>query len=202
MRILLLSMPDTAQFVDFITRLPNLAIISLAGNLPGHEVRVLDLILFKPHFEAALRQALSSLRPQVVGLSAMTFQFDTLLRVARLIRAFDPTIKLVAGGYHVSLMARELTADAEELPLDFLVRLEGEATFRELVTELEKPAPDLRRHPGPQLSPGPGVGPQSQAPAAGAGYPALAPAPGQTGQRLLFFRDAHGRGRNLQRLPE
>jgi anaerobic magnesium-protoporphyrin IX monomethyl ester cyclase len=136
-------MPDTAEFVDFITRLPNLAIISLAGNLPGHEVRVLDLILFKPHFEDALRQALASLHPQVVGLSAMTFQFDTLLRVARFIRAFDPTIKLVAGGYHVSLMARELTADAEELPLDFLVRVEGENTFRELVAELEKPAPDL-----------------------------------------------------------
>jgi radical SAM superfamily enzyme YgiQ (UPF0313 family) len=143
MRVLLLSMPDTAQFVDFITRLPNLAIISLAGNLPGHEVRVLDLILFKPHFETALRQALTNLRPQVVGLSAMTFQFDTLLRVARFIRAFDPTIKLVAGGYHVSLMARELTADGEELPLDFLVRVEGEITFRELVTELEKPVPDL-----------------------------------------------------------
>ncbi|HEY9072844.1 MAG TPA: radical SAM protein, partial [Desulfobaccales bacterium] len=143
MRVLLLSMPDTAQFVDFFTRLPNLAIISLAGNLPGHEVRVLDLVLSKPHFEAALRQALTSLRPQVVGLSAMTFQFDTLLRVARFIRAFDPTIKLVAGGYHVSLMARELTAAAEELPLDFLVRVEGETTFRELVSELEKPAPDL-----------------------------------------------------------
>ena len=56
MRVLLLSMPDTAQFVDFITRLPNLAIISLAGNLPEHEVRVLDLILFKPHFEDALGQ--------------------------------------------------------------------------------------------------------------------------------------------------
>jgi len=136
-------MPDTAEFVDFITRLPNLAIISLAGNLPGHEVRVLDLVLCKPHFEAALRQALVSLRPQMVGLSAMTFQFDTLLRVARFIRAFDPTIQLVAGGYHVSLMARELTADGEELPLDFLVRIEGETTFRELVTELEKPAPDL-----------------------------------------------------------
>jgi hypothetical protein len=79
-------MPDTAQFVDFITRLPNLAIISLAGNLPGPEVRVLDLILFKPHFEAALRQTLFSLRPQMVCLSAMTFQFDTLLRVALFIR--------------------------------------------------------------------------------------------------------------------
>jgi len=136
-------MPDSAQFVDFFTRLPNLAIISLAGNLPEHEVRALDLVLFKPHFQTALRQALANLRPQVVGLSAMTFQFDSLLGVSRFIRDFDPTIKLVAGGYHVSLMARELTADVEELPLDFLVRGEGETTFRELVTELEKPAPDL-----------------------------------------------------------
>jgi anaerobic magnesium-protoporphyrin IX monomethyl ester cyclase len=148
MRVLLLSMPDTAQFTDFVTRLPNLAIMSLAGNLPGHEVQVLDLVLFKPHFEAALHQALASLRPHVVGLSAMTFQFATLLRVARFIRAFDPTIQLAAGGYHVSLMARELTAEAEELPLDFLVRGEGESTFRELVTELEKPAPALGGIPG------------------------------------------------------
>ena len=50
MRVLLLAMPDTGQFIDFFTRLPNLAIISLAGNLPGHEVRALDLVIFKPHF--------------------------------------------------------------------------------------------------------------------------------------------------------
>jgi hypothetical protein len=40
----------------------------------------------------------------------------------------------VAGVYHVSLTARELTADTEELPLDILVRVEGETTFQELVT--------------------------------------------------------------------
>ena len=60
----------------------------------------------------------------------MTFQFDTLLRMARFIRAFDPTIKLVAGGYHASLMARELTADGEELPLDiFWSGLKGKPPF-------------------------------------------------------------------------
>jgi len=66
----------------------------------------------------------------------MTFQFDTLLRVARFIRAWDPAIKVVAGGYHVTALAHELAIDPG-LPLDFMVRGEGEATFRELVTELE-----------------------------------------------------------------
>ena len=30
-------MPDIADFLDFITRLPNLAIIALAGDRPGPE---------------------------------------------------------------------------------------------------------------------------------------------------------------------
>ena len=103
MRILLVAMPDTTEVIDFFARLPNLGMVSLAGNLPGHQVQVLDLVLFKPHIRNPLQEALASLRPQVVGLSAMTFQFDTLLRVARFIRSFDPAIKIAAGGY-----AREL----------------------------------------------------------------------------------------------
>jgi anaerobic magnesium-protoporphyrin IX monomethyl ester cyclase len=142
MRVLLLAMPDTVDFIDLATRLPNLAIISMAGNLPGHEVKVLDLVLHKPHIRQPLEEALSGFRPQLVGLSAMTFQFDTLLRVARFVRRFDPEIKIVAGGYHASLMARELTG-GEELPLDFIVRGEGEATLPELVAALESSQPDL-----------------------------------------------------------
>ncbi len=148
MRILLLAMPDTADVIDYVARLPNLAIISLAGNLPGHEVRTLDLVLFKPRVRKALEKVLADFRPQLVGLSAMTFQFDTLLRVARFIRRQDPDIKLAAGGYHVSLLARELTADGADLPLDFLVRCEGEVTFRELAEELDQPRPQLARVAG------------------------------------------------------
>jgi radical SAM superfamily enzyme YgiQ (UPF0313 family) len=141
-------MPDTADNIEYVARLPNLAIISLAGNLPGHEVRTLDLVLFKPRIRKALEKVLADFRPQLVGLSAMTFQFDTLLRVARFIQDFDPAIKLAAGGYHVSLLARELSAGGADLPLDFLVRGEGEATFRELAEELEKSRPELGKVAG------------------------------------------------------
>jgi len=143
MRILLLAMPDVVDFVNNTTKIPNLAIVSLAGSLPEHEVKVLDLVLWGSRLRQPLTEVLTTFRPQVVGLSAMTFQFDTLLRVARVVRLHDPAIKIVAGGYHATLLAQEL-AEGEPLPLDFMVRGEGEATFRELVAALENPTPNFR----------------------------------------------------------
>jgi radical SAM superfamily enzyme YgiQ (UPF0313 family) len=148
MRVLLISMPDTADVIDYVARLPNLAVVSLAGNLTGHEVKVLDLVLYKPRIRQALEETLNAFRPHVVGLSGMTFQFGTLLRVARFVRARDPHVKLVAGGYHATLMAEEITTTSEPLPLDFLVRGEGEVTFAELVSQLNRPEPDFSGVPG------------------------------------------------------
>jgi radical SAM superfamily enzyme YgiQ (UPF0313 family) len=142
MRVLLLAMPDTVDFIENSARIPNLALVSLAGNLPGHEVRVLDLVVYKTRIRQPLEKILGEFRPQLVGLSAMTFQFATLLKVARLVRGFDPRIKIVAGGYHPSLMARELSPE-ELAHLDFIVRGEGEATLQEVVAALENPQPDL-----------------------------------------------------------
>lgn len=138
MKILLLAMPDTADVVDYAARLPNLAMVSLAGNLPkGHEVEVLDLVLHKPKIRKPLEKVLNRFRPDIVGMSAMTFQFDTLLRVAKFIRNWNPSVKLAAGGYHATLMSREITTPEMSPPLDFLIRGEGEFTFAELITTLE-----------------------------------------------------------------
>lgn len=137
MRVLLVSMPDAAEVIDYAGRIPTLATVSMAGQLTDHDVRVLDLIVHKPHIRQPLANALREFKPQLVGLTAMTFQFDTLLRIARFVRSTDPSIRLVAGGYHVTLMARELAKDPS-LPLDFLVRGEGEATIVELTDALER----------------------------------------------------------------
>jgi anaerobic magnesium-protoporphyrin IX monomethyl ester cyclase len=147
MRILLLAMPDTVDFIDSAARIPNMALVSLAGNLPDHEVKVMDLVLYKPDIRKALEKILATFRPHLVGLSAMTFQYNTLLRVARVVRGFDPAIKMVAGGYHPSLMARDLPEEDLGL-LDFIVRGEGEATLRELVAGLEQAQPDFSRVAG------------------------------------------------------
>lgn len=147
MRILLMAMPDSVDFLENAARFPNLALVSLAGNLPGHEVKVLDLVVRKPHIRKAVEEALAGFRPQLVGLSAMTFQFDTMLKVAALVKRFDPGVKIIAGGYHPSLTARELSA-LQLASLDFIVRGEGEGTMRELVAELARPQPELSRITG------------------------------------------------------
>ncbi len=136
MNILLMSMPDTVDFLNLVTRIPSLAMASLAGSVTGHRVAVLDLVTVKPRVRQAMKDTLRSFAPDIVALSAMTFQFDTLLKAAELVRAHAPQARIVAGGYHATLMADELTRNGAELPLDFIVRGEGEQTFRELVDTL------------------------------------------------------------------
>lgn len=144
MRILLFAMPNTADILETACRLPNLAIASLAGSLNNHDVHILDLILKKPAVKKAITDAVDTYNPQVIGLSAMTFQFDTLLKVAGYIRSINPEIQIAAGGYHATLMYKEITENGAGHPLDFLIRGEGEVTFRELINELEKSSPDFQ----------------------------------------------------------
>ena len=143
MNIVLFAMPDTSDILETVCRLPNLALASLAAAVKEHNVHILDLVLKKPAVKAVIRETIEQHSPQVIGLSAMTFQFDTLLRVAAYIKAIDPTIHIVVGGYHATLMYKEITEETPNLPIDFIVRGEGEVTFAALVKTLEGVAPDF-----------------------------------------------------------
>lgn len=139
MKILLLSMPDCVKLIDSLVRFPNLGIVSLAGSLTNHEVRVLDLVTCKGKVEKTVVELINEFKPELVGLSAMTFQFDTLIKIAALIKGVKPEIRIAAGGYHVSLLYDELAkSESVSKNLDYLVRGEGEFTFAELVLNLEK----------------------------------------------------------------
>lgn len=143
MRVLLIAMPDTVEYIDNIMRTPSLALSSLAANLTGHDVRILDLVAYKPHLKGILGETIRTFEPQLIGLSAMSFQFATLLRVARHIRSVAPGIPLVAGGYHVTLTAEDENSANWTEVLDFLVRGEGEATLKELTDSLQKGESDF-----------------------------------------------------------
>ncbi len=144
MRIVLFAMPDTSDILETVGRLPNLALASLAGSVKGHDVHILDLILKKPAVKKAINETINTYNPQVIGLSAMTFQFDTLLRIAAYIKSTHPDIQIVIGGYHATLMYKEITENDAGLPVDFIVRGEGEITFAALIKELEQSSPDFQ----------------------------------------------------------
>jgi anaerobic magnesium-protoporphyrin IX monomethyl ester cyclase len=142
MKILLMSMPDVAPIIMHASafHMPNLGIASIGANIdPLHEVYIIDLIRKRRHPGRAVVEALKRLSPQVVGLSAMTWQYGTSVRIARRIKALYPGIQVVLGGYHATLMAKEIGESKEAKWFDYLVRGEGEATFNQLVNALGDP---------------------------------------------------------------
>src|SRR4051795_11691819 len=84
MNVLLLSMPDSFEHMPPVAiRMPNGALASLAGNVDAHHrVAIADLILVQASVKATLERLLRDTEPDVVGLSVMTFQRATALKIA------------------------------------------------------------------------------------------------------------------------
>lgn len=136
MKVLLLSMPDSFEHMPTVAiRMPNGALTSLAGNLdPHHQVAVADLILVQDRVRQTVTELMRSCDPDVLGLSVMTFQRRTAGRIIELARSIKPNVKVAVGGYDPSL-----AEDAyREMCVDYLIRGEGEVTFRDLLRTLEQ----------------------------------------------------------------
>ena len=144
MNILLLSMPDSFEHMPTIAiRMPNGALTSLAGNVdPHHKVAVADLILCQRTVRETVTRLVRELDPELVGLSVMTFQRRTAERIMQLVRTLKPDTKIAVGGYDPSLAPEAYLS----MPVDFIVRGEGEVTFRELTRAL-----DIRQRPALHL---------------------------------------------------
>ncbi len=138
MNILLLSMPDSFEHMPArVIRMPNGALTSLAGNVdPHHRVAVADLILVQQRVRSTVEQLVRDLQPDVVGLSVMTFQRKTAKRIIHLVRSLRPGVQVVVGGYDPTLDP-DAYADGLDAGVDFIVRGEGEVTFRELLCAME-----------------------------------------------------------------
>jgi radical SAM superfamily enzyme YgiQ (UPF0313 family) len=131
-------MPDSFEHTPALTmRMPNGALASLAGNAgPGHRVATADLILVQDSVVPTVERLMRDQDPDVVGLSVMTFQRRTALKLVRLIRAIKPSVTVVAGGYDPSLAPQAY--ESPDSGIDFIVRGEGELTFRALLQTLER----------------------------------------------------------------
>jgi radical SAM superfamily enzyme YgiQ (UPF0313 family) len=138
MNVLLLSMPNSFEHMPSNSvRMPNGALTSLAGNVdPHHKVAVADLILVQQNVRETICQLMEAHDPDLVGLSIMTFQRRTAMAIIDLVRSLKPSVLIVVGGYDPSL-ALDAYTNAVEPKVDFVVRGEGEITFRELLRALE-----------------------------------------------------------------
>ena len=140
MNVLLLAMPDSFEHMPTVAvRMPNGALTSLAGNVDDHhQVAAADLILKQDCVRETVEQLVLEHRPDVVGLSVMTFQRKTAFRIIELVRALRPEARIVCGGYDPSLAPDAYMHEGSGV--DFIVRGEGELTFRELLRAIEQRA--------------------------------------------------------------
>jgi radical SAM superfamily enzyme YgiQ (UPF0313 family) len=96
------------------------------------DVHVLDMKV-EDWTVAQCLDRLVELAPDVVGLSAMTYEAGCMHDLAKALRARLPGATIVCGGPHPSVADEDVMADAA---VDFVVRGEGEFTFLELLDGL------------------------------------------------------------------
>ncbi|HXU34766.1 MAG TPA: cobalamin-dependent protein, partial [Blastocatellia bacterium] len=139
MNVLLLSMPDSFEHMPSVAiRMPNGALTSLAGNVdPHHHVAVADLVLVQDRVRETVERLVAQHKPDVVGLSVMTFQRKTAKKIIDLVRQLKPDVRVAVGGYDPSLAADAYTDNSSGV-VDFIVRGEGEITFREVLRAIEE----------------------------------------------------------------
>src|SRR5438034_1342427 len=113
-----------------------------AAQVPGHDVRILDLVMQPRGVRHRVLEEVAAFAPDLVGYSAMSFQYATARALAAAVRQVAPGTLHVLGGYHATVVADEVGARDAEL-FDFVVRGEGEVAFRQLVDGLAGSTLDL-----------------------------------------------------------
>ncbi len=136
MKVLLISMPDVVPIIihETAVHLPNHGIASVGGNIDTeHDVILVDLVRKRRSIKKYLTKVINRYQPDLVGLSSMTWQYDTCIKIAHLIKELRPATPIAIGGYHATLLFEDIAVSEESRWVDFMVRGEGEEVFRRLV---------------------------------------------------------------------
>ena len=129
------SIPEEVYGIDsikMILRGEPLSLETLAGNLDDHEVKIVDLKAVSHTF----RDVLIDFHPDVVGITGVTCEANTMLKLAGVARELaDATI--VVGGSHASNDPSFFNRE----PIDYVVIGLGKLSFRELISAMESGDP-------------------------------------------------------------
>lgn len=145
MKILLINPPKENEIMscnpDFIEQErghnPPLGLLYLAGYLEkfsGFDIQVLDCQVEEMNY-AKVAQTIKERKPDVIGITAMTFTLIDVLKVVKIAKQASPEVKIVLGGPHPHIYPQETI----NLPgVDFVILGEGEISFLELLNCLNK----------------------------------------------------------------
>ncbi len=130
---------------------PPFPLNDLAGILTDEQVRILDLRVLRmadPHLdiEQQLFDELSGFDPDIVGVTCMTAQAGSALKILRLVKEYDPKTLTIVGGIHPTSCPQDFCKPS----VDIVVLGLGKRTLRKIVDEFKrkKGSADFSRIPG------------------------------------------------------
>jgi len=137
-KVLLVGNPRTVMGFNRLTKIPSLNLASLAANVDEglFDIKIADLVVKDRNPHKALLALLNKYKPDVVGLTAMSFQYQTALGLAQIVKNYSANIKVIMGGYHVTADSENIIRSDEMNYIDFLINGEGEVPFNELIIAL------------------------------------------------------------------
>ena len=97
-----------------------------------HKIEILDTQVERMNYND-IEKEIKRRKPDVVGITAMTFTLIDVIMTAKVVKSIDENIKVVLGGPHVNIYPDE-TINIPEV--DYLVLGEGEITFTELIQNM------------------------------------------------------------------
>jgi radical SAM superfamily enzyme YgiQ (UPF0313 family) len=112
--------------------MPSMALATLKSfinNKTNHKAEIADFIFHKRDWEAYLKGKIEKFKPDLIGFSIMSFDYNQALKMARFVkRHYD--IKIIFGGVHAILMPEETIKNRE---VDMVCTCEGEYVLKDLL---------------------------------------------------------------------
>ncbi len=143
MKVLLINPPskneissNTPPIVDeeqgFFPPLGIMYVAAYAEKHTDHQIEILDAQVEQLSY-LQIEQEIRKRKPDIVGITVMTFSLIDSLSTAKIVKKVDQNIKVVLGGPHVSIYPEETIRLPE---VDYIVLGEGEIAFTELLQNL------------------------------------------------------------------
>ena len=132
-----------------LTKIPSLNLASLAANVDEGlcEIKIADLVVKDKNPHKALKEVLDDFKPNVVGFTAMSFQYQIAMSLIKLTKGHLKDVQIFMGGYHVTGDSENIVNSDDMNYIDFLINGEGELPFNELLKALSN-GRDFSQVPG------------------------------------------------------
>lgn len=136
MKVLLVQPPFIEEEITSLVKYAPMGLIALAAYI--RQDNNIDVEIYDANVEEDLTtekivESILGHNPKVLGLTSMTTNINSALKIARMVKIAEPSITTVIGGIHATISPGEVLSHQT---IDFVVMGEGEITFNDFLKNI------------------------------------------------------------------